>query len=544
MRFTEEREKTLTGLLDKKLAPLDSAAGEWEGQWRDISRYVRPEGDPQPTASQQDIFDSTAIQALEAFASGVHSQLTSSSERWFDLNVAGRKDTDLSTELKVWLEETADLLYHAFSLPSAMFDASLSEVYQELGSYGTGVLFQEEDAETGFRFRCFPLRSVRCAENSKGYVDTVFRRYRMQARQISQEWVAAAAHPRLAKLNETDEREVIHGVFPVTDREGPEFADAVFHAKGFRFVSVYWIPADKVILSVDGFRTMPYHVPRWSKLAGKAYGRSPAMKALPDIKMVNAMSREMILSAELANKPPLLVDDESLLIPIRQVVPGSVLYAQPGSRLPTPLMSGMQPQLADKELEQRRRMIDAAFYTDLFIRGKKKERQSVLEIQDDRAEITRQLIPMFGRIQSELLTPIIVRSLDILVRQGRCKPPPASDSISKFNPLDVVYTNAATKTQLHGKAAAIGQLFADLAPMAQVDPSVIEVIDWVEAASELAAARDVPVRLVRDKEAVAADKANREAAAQQQMTAQNAQQMTGAIKNVAQARAVDPSLLR
>lgn len=540
--YTEEKHRELAQVLETKFSPLDRTAGEWVSRWEEISTFVRPESGKHYTGrSRPELYDGTAIQALESFAAGVHSQLTSPTERWFSFTIAGRSESDVDKDEQIWLEEASDAVYSALALPRASFDTALSEVYAEVGALGTGCLYQEE-APHGFRFQAFPLHSIRCAENSKGVIDTVFRKYQCTGRQMKQEWPWVVQHERLSKIEDSAEREVQHVVFPRTDPEAVYFFGSKNMEAGHEFVSVYWMPSEKIILSIGGYRTQPYHVARWKKRVGKVFGEGPGHVALPDIKMVNAMSKELILSAELANKPPLFIDDDSMLSPLKHIVPGASIYMQPGSRLPTPMVSGSQPQFAQNEIDERRKMIDSAFFTDLFFRGKKKERQSVLEIQDDRSELTRQLTPMFGRLQAELLTPVLVRSLEILIRQGRVKMPPKQ--YGGFNPLDIEYTNSATKAQLHGKAFAIGQLFADLAPMAQVDPSIMEVVDWREAAMQMAVARDVSPKIIKSKAEVEKARAAREQAQAQAGQMQNAVAASQAVKNIAGARSIDPNFAR
>ena len=69
------------------------------------------------------------------------------------------------------------------------------------------------------------------------------------------------------------------------------------------FSEYYFIPSEEMELEEGGYESFPYLVPRWSKLAGEKYGRSPAMQCLPDIQMVNRMKKEILVAAQLANRP-------------------------------------------------------------------------------------------------------------------------------------------------------------------------------------------------------------------------------------------------
>ena len=58
---------------------------------------------------------------------------------------------------------------------------------------------------------------------------------------------------------------------------------------------------------------MPYVVPKMLKASTEIYGRSPAMNALPDVKVLNKMVETALKAAAKQVDPPLLVPDDSML---------------------------------------------------------------------------------------------------------------------------------------------------------------------------------------------------------------------------------------
>ena len=62
--------------------------------------------------------------------------------------------------------------------------------------------------------------------------------------------------------------------------------------KNMAFASYYIDMESKKLMSESGFEEMPYIVPRFLKATGEVMGRSPAMVALPDVKMLNLMSKQ------------------------------------------------------------------------------------------------------------------------------------------------------------------------------------------------------------------------------------------------------------
>ena len=83
-------------------------------------------------------------------------------------------------------------------------------------------------------------------------------------------------------------------------------------------------------------------------------GRSPAMVALPDVKMLNLMSKTIIQAAQKQIDPPLLVPDDGFLLPIR-TQPGGLNFFRSGSRdTITPLNTGANIPIGINMEEQRR----------------------------------------------------------------------------------------------------------------------------------------------------------------------------------------------
>lgn len=176
-------------------------------------------------------------------------------------------------------------MYDAFN--DANFNTEVHEMYLDLTSIGTGCLFVEENskgfAEGGIHFKTLHINEFYIQENVNGYVDTVYRKYKMTARQALQEFgednlgdkVKEAAHSKPEK-----EFVFIHAVEPAEDytrMTGESNTKLKFH-------SCHACEEDKMIVRSGGYNEFPYLVPRWAKATGETYGRSPSYNALPDIK--------------------------------------------------------------------------------------------------------------------------------------------------------------------------------------------------------------------------------------------------------------------
>lgn len=526
----------------------------FDDQWNTVQRFVRPDA-PAPMedvrhfqrggARGKEIYDGTAPWAAEEFASGLHSMLTDSTTRWFGLGVVGEETHNLSRESRLWLEELSDQIYHDFSLPKANVNPTLHENYLDLGTFGTTVQFEFWDPKMRMtRFRPYPLANCYIEENADGEVDMLWRAHAFTLRQLLTTWPHLAGLPELEHLKNGPGAsfEVVHVVMP---REERDFRG--FTAKNKPFASFYFSPElSGDVFEEGGFDIFPYNVPRWTKMAGETYGRSPAMRVLADIQMANQINKELLVAAQIANFPPLVFENGSILLPPEgdqriKVTPRSILFKESGAEHPQPVISGSQPQLTLEMLEAHRTRIIQAFYIDHLIRARKKERQTVTEILDERGEMMRQLSPQLGRLHSEMLSNMISGAVFYAMRAGRVSPAPAELEGAE---MKVAYTNPAAKAQLGTKASQISSFLEDLAPVANIFPNIFQGIDEDELLREMANTRDITLKILKDKSRRAREKQQQEEQQQAMMAAEAAPNLARTAKDLAQARQIDPSLLQ
>jgi hypothetical protein len=123
----------------------------WDSNFQDLKQLVRCDAvdfnrTTTPGMRQYDnVYDGTAINASEEAAAGIHAYLTSPTERWFELGIAGIKRDILKNDYDAiqWLETVADIIYDVFSDTRVNFNTSIAEAYADLMAFGTGVVTSE-----------------------------------------------------------------------------------------------------------------------------------------------------------------------------------------------------------------------------------------------------------------------------------------------------------------------------------------------------------------------------------------------------------------
>jgi hypothetical protein len=214
-----------TDLTKNLLSRFDRLQGQrqnWETHWQEVADYMQPrKADVTKTRARGDkrmesIFDSSPIQALELLAASLHGMLTNPSTPWFALRFK-EENADNEEEAKIWLESATDSMYVAFNRSN--FQQEIFELYHDLITFGTAAMFIEEDQEDLIKFSTRHISEVFIAENDKGRIDTIFRKFKISARAAVQKFAEKVSLDIQAifKKDPYQEIEIVHAVYPRSD---------------------------------------------------------------------------------------------------------------------------------------------------------------------------------------------------------------------------------------------------------------------------------------------------------------------------------------
>lgn len=247
--------------------------------------------------------------------------------------------------------------------------------------------------------------------------------------------------------------------------------------------------AEARILATGSFPQSPFINFRWMKAPGEIYGRSPVMKALPDIKTANKVVELVLKNASIAVTGIWQAEDDGVLNPATvRLTPGTIIPKAVGSQGLTPLAAPGRFDISELVLEDLRARIRKALLADSL--GQiNAPTMTATEVLQRSAEMTRLLGATYGRLQSELMIPLIRRAMAILSRRGDIPPVDADGraiALTWRSPLARAYSRDEACDALHWLDAVRG-----LVPeaMSEIDSSA--VIRW------LARAFDVPADLLQ-----------------------------------------------
>ena len=294
------------------------------------------------------------------------------------------------------------------------------------------------------------------------------------------------------------------------------------------YQSVYFEYGSGHIINIGGFKEMPYVVPRYLKSSTEIYGRSPAMNALPDVKVLNKMVETALKAAAKQVDPPLLVPDDSMLSPIRMSA-GSLNYYRSGSRdRIEPLNIGQQTSVTLNQENQRREAIAKAFHIDQLL-VQSNRTMTATEVLQRNEEKMRILGPALARMQQELLQPMILRVFNIMLRNKQFLQAP---EILANQEVDIEYVSPMAMAQKGQELQSLMRGLELFGQIGQIAP-VQDYIDEEGLIKQIIRITGLPARMIRGDKEVKLIREQRAAAQAQQAQMMQAMQEAKVAKDAA-----------
>lgn len=509
--------------------------GNWEAHWEEIAKRVLPNyagtfqgrdiARTQGAKKTEDMVDASAALALTRFAAAMESMLTPRNSTWHRL-VPSYKPLMKDRKVRLWFEDLNDKLFKYRYAPKANYASQKHEDYMGLGAFGTGCLYIDKlggERERGLRYSAIHLGEIYFLENFQGIIDTAMRKFEYTARQAVQKFGESKLPEEIVKAaNDSSKSEkkfwFIHCVKPRTEAEGydPERKDV----RGFQFASYYVSVTGQKVVKEGGYGTFPYSISRYVVAPGELYGRSPAMLALPAIKVLNEQKKTVLKQGHRAVDPVLLAHDDGVLDTF-SLKPGALNFGGVSAE-GRPLVHALPVgnlSLAKEMMEAERMVINDVFLVTLFQILIDTPQMTATEVLERAREKGALLSPTMGRQQSESLGPQIEREVDLLMMQGLVDPMPQAlrEAQGEF---EIEYDSPLSRAQKAEEAAGLFRTIDWMREYIAVsqDPSPLDWVNWDTAMPDILDIQAVPHRWQNSFEDVKKiRKGRQEARDQQQM---------------------------
>jgi len=505
----------------------------------------------------QHILDSTPTLSARNLAAGIMYGISNPTAPWFRLRF-GRVDSTQTGPISVWLYQVEEILNRIFQ--ESNFYQALAVLYFDLVIFGTASMLIYEDFDNVINCVNPCFGEFYADVNHKLNMNDVFyREFTYTVAQTVERWGIENVSQAVATLymdptgsGRTREIVVAHAIEP---NDNARRFGVPAH---FKYREVYWEWGGSAspqggssytpgLLEKRGFNEAPHLTPRWDTVANDAYGRSPAMDALPDTKQLQLQVRRQAQGIDKQVNPPLIADLQLKNQPA-SMIPGGVTYIAGMMSSPnpgmTPVYGNWRIELAPmtENLELVRNRVKQTFFNDLFQAASQFPTRSNITAYEwnmRKAESLVMLGPVVHRLNLELLSRAVERTFGICARGNLL--PPAPEEV-QGQELSIQFISMLSVAQEAARTSGIQELFQIVTGLAPLDPASVDKIDIDYALERYNYLRGNDPRLIRGDKAVASIRQARQQQQQQQMQQEQAMQaVPGMAKAANDLSQTDPS---
>jgi hypothetical protein len=432
------------------------------------------------------IFDETAVVGVQEFASRLQYGIVPNFARWADFVSGSEVPPEERDRVDNELDEVTEYVFDI--LQNSNFSQEVHESFMDL-AVGTGILCVEEgDAVNPIVFSAIPLPHVVLDTGPDDKIDHVFReRKNVRYDHLPLLYPKGNFDPKVQSKIASDQTT---NVLEVVCRDySKKNEEAYLH---------YAICMEtKTILHTKEMRgngSNPYVCFRWSKCAGEVYGRGPLINALSAIKTTNLTIELILENAQMSISGIYQMEDDGVINPDTiQLVPGSIIPKAMGSQGLQPIQAAGRFDVAQLVLSDMRLNIKKALYNDM-LGNPDKTPATATEVAERMADLSRRMGAAFGRLQSELVQPVLQRVIYILKKQGRIEVPTVNGREVKIRA-----TSPLAQAQANQDISSVARFLELVGGV--FGPEMLQLlIDGEETAVHLAKKFGVPERLIRDVE--------------------------------------------
>lgn len=500
--------------------------GPWDTEWQEIGDFVvqrknsitieQSKGNTRTTR----IFDTTAGDALQEYVMGIWTFMFQG--RWIRLEADEKEIKDIDVVQRFWGDVADIILQH---LGQSNFNLQSVEMLEDHGGFGTACMLVEEGVNTLYNFKTFPIGGFYIIENNQGAPDTILFDFEFTARQAVEQWGEDKVHPEiktdfalqksLAQGNNRTAEKTYKFVQIVSPRD--HFDVNKIDKLNKPISTVIVDETNKVVVEEGGFDEMPIMCPRFQKSNTERYGRAPAKRKMPVIRMAGRIERTVLKGLEKSVDPPTLMPHSSANNYPLSTDPGGIIYWDGKNPANKPEAWHINPNIIDTEnkLVLIRADIRKAFFADMFDALGDRKNMTATEIIERVKKQIILFIPIFGRIVQEWLNPLVERLIGIAFRAGLL--PPVPEEVAFSPNFNVIFNNKITTLIKLLENESFTLTMELLQPWMVAFPQIAENFDWDEIARETSMNFNLPTKFlikpeVRDEKRAAELEAAQQAA--------------------------------
>lgn len=444
--------------------------------------------------------------ACRELGNTLSSMLRPKSDQWFRMSV--NRPERLDQAGKQWLEWATATQRRAMYDRPAMFARATKEGDRDYAAFGQCVISVDlNPAGNGFLYRCWHLRDVAWRENAVGEIDTIYRRWKACARDLAMLF-PGKLHQSVEKAAKDEpyrEFSCLHAMVPADSR-------VVTKKVRQRFVSLYIDCENAHVMEEAGRHVKGYVIPRWQTVSGSQYAHSPAaVAALPDARLIQAVTLTLLEAGEMAAGPPMLAVQEAIRGDVdlrsRGITWVDAEYDERLGEVLRPVTQNNSGLPFGLEVHDRaREMIAEAFFLNkLTLPPATGRDMTAYEVSQRVQEFIRTTLPLFEPIEEDYNGALCEETFNLGYHAGLFGPvaqtlPPSLSGLDIQWQFQSPLSEAADRK----KGAQYMETANLLAVASQVDPNAAMILDAKTALRDALEGIGTPAKWLVGEEQVAA----------------------------------------
>lgn len=428
------------------------------------------------------------------------SMLRPTGKQWFNVRMVNENDE--TNEVKRFLEAASIHMRNMMYSRVTQFVRATKEADHDFAAFGQAVISIERNFITGnLLYRCWHLRDCAWCEDEAGMVDTMHRKWKPTAREMNNIFRGNVA-PQVKKQLEKDPYQTFecrHVVVPSDQYKGDKKWKTPF-------VSIHIDVANNYVMEEMGAWSFGYIVPRWQTVSGSQYAYSPAtVAALPDARLIQAMTLTLLEAGEKATNPPLVAVQEAIRSDIA-VYAGGITWVD--SEYDERLGEVLRPMTIDKtgiptgfNMQQEiRGLINEAFFLNKLNLPPQNVEMTAYETSQRMQEYIRNALPLFEPMELDYNAAMCEMSFDMYMRSGAFGSP--RDLPQELQGQDIHFRFESPLSDAMGKEKGqkLIEAKAALAQLADIDPSVLQMIDTRTTIRDVLSGISTPTKWIKSEE--------------------------------------------
>lgn len=481
------------------------------------------------------------VLARRDLGNAIGSMLRPTSKSWMHLRTEGWDRLD--RDGKAWLEWAEGRMRKAMYHKKSQFSRATKEADHDFASFGQCVIQTSLNRDgDGLLYRCWHLRDVAWVENTDGQADTVYRKWKPTAIELSRIFKNIHANVRSALDKEPyKEFNVWHVILPtdVYPKAGGAFKT--------KYVSVYIDVDNDHIMEEIGVPSQEYTVPRWQTVSGSQYAYSPAtVAALPDARLIQSMTLTLLEAGEKAVTPPMIAVAEAIRSDVSLYAGGITWVDEAYDERLGEVLRPVTQQSAGitygmEMARDTRAMIAEAFFLNKLTLPQPGNEMTAYEVGQRVQEYIRQALPLFEPMEFEYNSPVCEKTFELGFRSGLFGSPFDIPKSLQGQEVQFLFESPLHDATEREKGQRFLEAKSMLADAVALDPSTRFIVDAKIALREVLTGIGVPAMWTRSEDEVGRME---QAAVQQQQTAQLLQNMQAGAdvaKTVGEIGGIPPS---